>query len=88
MQTQIQPRDPALRPVPKPGHVSVPARLARAVARAARRARDAAVEYHRAEHPPLRSACRAPFSGFPHMNQDILMRAPRTAGHHDERERR
>ena len=88
MQTQPRHRDPALRPLPGPGLASVPARLARALARAARRASDAAAEYHRAQHPPLRSACRAPFSGFPHMNQDILMRAPRTAGHHDERERR
>ena len=65
MQTQPCPRDPALRPRPRPGLVSVPARLARALARAARRARDAAAEYHRAPLPPLRTACRAPFSGFP-----------------------
>jgi len=71
MQTQPRPRDPALRPFPGPGPVSVPARLARALTRAARRARDAAAEYHRAQHPPLRSTCRAPFSGFPHMNQDV-----------------
>ena len=86
MQTQPRPRDPALRPLPEP--VSVPARLTRALARAARRVRDAAVEYHRAPHPPLRSACRAPFSGFPHMNQDVLMRRPALAGHHDEEEGR
>jgi hypothetical protein len=65
MQTQPCPRDPALRPRPRPGLVSVPARLARALARAARRARDAAAEYHRAQHPPFRRPCRAPFSGFP-----------------------
>jgi len=65
MQTQPPPRGPALRPLPGPGLVSVPARLARVLARAARRARDAAAEYHRAPLPPLRTACRAPFSGFP-----------------------
>ena len=88
MQIQPRPCDPALRPHPGPGHASVPARLARALARAARRARDAAGEYHRAPHPPLRSACRAPFSDLPHMNQDVLMRAASAAGHHDEGERR
>ena len=87
MQTQPRPRDPA-RPLRGPGLISVPAQLARALARAARRARDAATEYHRAQHPPLRSACRAPFSGFPHMNQDVPMRAAGTAGHHDAGERR
>jgi hypothetical protein len=65
MQTQLHPRDPALRPLPGPGHVSVPARPARALARAARRARDAAAAYHRAQPAPLRTACRAPFSGLP-----------------------
>ena len=65
MQTQPRPRDPALRPLSGPGFVSVPARLARALARAARRAYDAAARYHRAQPPPLRTACRAPFSGFP-----------------------
>jgi len=59
MQTQPHPRDPALRRLPGRGHVSVPARLARA----ARRARNAAAEYHRAQ--PFRTAYRAPFSGFP-----------------------
>ena len=63
MQTQPYPLDPVLRPLPGRGHVSVPARLARALARAARRARNAAAEYHRA--PPFGTACRAPFSGFP-----------------------
>ena len=65
MQTQARPRDPALRSLPGPGLVSVPARLARALARAARRARDAAAEYNRVQPPPFRTACRAPFSGFP-----------------------
>ena len=65
MQTQIHPRDQVLRPVPPAGHVGVPARLALALARAARRARDAAAEYNRAQPPPFRTACRAPFSGFP-----------------------
>ena len=88
MQTQPRPRDPALRPLPGPGLGSVPARLTRALARAARRVRDAAADYHRAQPPPLRSACRAPFSGFPHMNQDVLMRRPALAGHHDEEEGR
>ena len=88
MQTQPRPRDPALRPLLGPGLVSVPAQLARALARAARRARDAAAKYHRAQHPPLRSACRAPFSGLPHMNQDVQMRTVGTAGHHYEGERR
>ena len=65
MQTQAHPRDRAPRPLPAPGRVSVPARPARALARAARRAYDAAARYHRAQPPPLRTACRAPFSGFP-----------------------
>ena len=64
MQTRPRLRDPALRQLPGPGHASVPARLARALARAARGVRDAAAEYCRAQHPPLRSACRALFSGF------------------------
>ena len=80
MQTQPPPRDPALRPLPGPGLVSVPARLARVLARAARRARDAAAGYHRAQHPPFRTACRAPFSGFPCVNRDVPMRAGRTCG--------
>ena len=65
MQTQPHPRGPALRPLPGAGHVSVPARLVRALAGAARRARDAAAEYNRVQPPPFRTACRAPFSGFP-----------------------
>jgi hypothetical protein len=69
MQTRPRARGPALRPLPGPGLVSVPARLARALARAARRARDAAAGYHRAQHPPLRTACRAPFSGFPRVHR-------------------
>jgi hypothetical protein len=75
MQTQPGPRGPALRP--RPGLLSVPAR---ALARAARRARDAAAGYHRAQHPPFRTACRAPFSGFPCVNRDVPMRAGRTCG--------
>jgi hypothetical protein len=87
---QIQPRlhDPALRQLPGPGPVSVPAQLARVLARAARGVRDAAVKYHRAQHPPLRSACRAPFSGFPHMNQKVPIRAAGIAVHHDAGEGR
>src|SRR5215472_1830781 len=59
--------DPALSPRPgaavtsEPGHASVPARLARALARAGRRAHDAAAGYHRTKLPPFRIACRAPF---------------------------
>ena len=64
MQTQPHPRDPALRPLPRPGHAGVPARLARALARAGRRAHDAAAGYHRTQLPPFRTASRAPFSGF------------------------
>ena len=80
MQTQPRPRDPALRSLPGPGLVRVPARLARALARAAWRTRDAAAEYYRAQHPPLPSVCRAPFNGFPHLNQDVPMRADGNCG--------
>jgi hypothetical protein len=65
MHIQPHPRDPALRPIPRPGHARVPARLARALARAGRRARDATAGYHRMQPPPFRTARRAPFSGFP-----------------------
>jgi hypothetical protein len=41
------------------------AALGRALARAAHRAREAGAEYHRAQPPRFRTACRAPFSGFP-----------------------
>jgi hypothetical protein len=69
MQTQPHPRDPGAGPLPAPRtSVSRPG-WPGALARMAHRARDAAAEYHRAQPPLFRTACRAPSSGFPRINR-------------------